>query len=169
MPNHLSTLGIIHTIISIFALIAAFVALPRYGRISPRSATGKVYIFLTVITCLTGFPIMRFGHPSPGHFLGLIILLILPVAVYARSIKFLGQAWAYVEVILMSTTLFLSLVPAVNETLTRLPIEAPLATGPDSPILKMSLLVLLLLYFAGVTYQVIKLKKNIKLSGRVVM
>jgi len=62
MPNHLSIPGIIHTAISIIALFVAFYALYRDGQINPSNGHGRLYIWLTVITCVTGFPIMKTGH-----------------------------------------------------------------------------------------------------------
>jgi hypothetical protein len=158
MPNHLSILGIIHTAISIIALLAAFAALSQSGKIDPKSGTGKLYILLTIITCITGFPIMKTGHPTGGHYLGIIILILLPLGIYA--LRLFGKAGTYIQVIVMSTTLFLSMVPAVIETLTRLPVSHPLAAGPNDPILQKALLALVLLYAVGVTYQLIKSRKK---------
>jgi hypothetical protein len=165
MPNHLSFLGIIHTIISVIAIIVALVALFRYGKIGPENGTGQLYIILTIITCLTGFPIMKTGHPSAGHALGVIILVILPIAVYARSIRFFGKAADYIQIILMSLTLLFSMIPATVESLTRLPIDQPLASGPDSPMVKMWLGIWFALYVVGTLYQVVKLKSRKKASG----
>ena len=86
MPNHLSVLGIIHTIISVLAIIVAVMALFRHGKINPGEGAGRLYVILTIITCLTGFPIMKTGHPSAGHVLGIIILVILPIAVDRKSV-----------------------------------------------------------------------------------
>jgi hypothetical protein len=162
MPNHLSILGIIHTVISVLAVITAIFALLRYGKINPVSGAGKLYIVLTVITCLTGLPIMKTGHPTAGHPLAIIILILLPIAVYARSIRFFGKSAVYIQTIIMSFTLFLSLIPATVETLTRLPMSQPLATDPNSPIVKTTLTVVFILFIVGVAYQVIRLRSQRK-------
>lgn len=158
MPNHLSTLGIIHTAISILALLAALYALYQEGKINPVSTPGKLYIWLTVITCITGFPIMRFGHPTPGHYLGVIILVLLPLGIYSK--RLFGKAGDYVQVILLSTTVFLSFIPAVVESSTRLPMDHPLAAGPNDPVVQKAQLILVVVFLIGVIYQVIKLKKS---------
>jgi hypothetical protein len=168
MPNHLSILGIIHTAISIIAVFTAVVALMRAGKIDPKSSAGKLYITLTVITCLTGLPIMKTGHPSPGHALGIMILILLPIAIYAHSIRFFGKKAGYIQMIAMSTTLFFSMIPAVNETLTRLPLSHPYASGPDDPKVKMGLLVVFVFYLSGVFYQVLKLKAMRRLYPNIV-
>ncbi|MFB9841609.1 hypothetical protein [Mucilaginibacter ginsenosidivorans] len=158
MPNHLSVLGIIHTAISIIALLVAYYALYRSGKLDPATGPGRTYILLTILTCVTGFPIMKTGHLTAGHFTAIIILVLLPIGIYAHRI--FGKAAKYVQVIVMSTTLFLSMVPAIVETLTRLPISSPIATGPNDPIIQNGLLILFILYIAGVIYQVIKIKKR---------
>jgi hypothetical protein len=163
-PNHLSVLGIIHTAISILALLAAFYALYRSGRLDPATGPGKLYIWLTVITCLTSLPIMKTGHLTPGHYVAVVILVLLPLGIYARSLRIFGKLADYVQVIFLSTTLFLSLIPAVNETLTRLPISHPIASGPNDPIVQNGLLILLVLYLVGLIYQLVKLKSRSKKS-----
>jgi hypothetical protein len=157
MPNHLSILGIIHTAISIIAILVAFFALFNDGKIDPANGRGKLYTWLTAITCITGLPIMRFGHPTPGHYLAVIILILLTIGIYARRI--FGKAGAYVQLIVMSTTLFLSCIPAVVESLTRLPMEHPLASGPNDPLVQRVQLILVIVFIIGVIYQVIKLRK----------
>ncbi|MDB5091655.1 MAG: hypothetical protein JWR09_5649, partial [Mucilaginibacter sp.] len=68
-------------------------------------------------------------------------------------------------VFLMSLTLFFSFIPAVVETLTRLPISRPIADGPNSPIIQMGLLTLVILFTVGVLYQLIKLYQRQKRAG----
>jgi hypothetical protein len=157
-PNHLSILGIIHTIISVFALIAAFYALYRSGRIIPGTGSAKSYIWLTVLTCITGFPIMKTGHFTPGHYVAITILVLLPLGIYVRSLRIFGKLADYVQVIFLSTTIFLSCIPAIVETLTRLPISQPIADGPNAPIIQNGLTALALLYFIGMIYQIVKLR-----------
>ena len=161
-PNHLSLLGIIHTAISILAILVALWALFRSGKIDPASGPGKWYIWLTVLTCVTGLPIMRFGHPTGGHYLAIMILILLPIGIYSRRIRFLGKSGEYIQVFVMSTTLFLSCIPLVIESLTRLPISHPIAYGPDDPLLKNALTGLLIVYAIGVIYQFIRLRAKRK-------
>jgi hypothetical protein len=157
MPNHLSVLGIIHTAISIIAILIALYALFKEGKINPKSNPGKLYILFTVVTCITGLPIMRFGHLTPGHYLAIIIFVLLLLGIYAARI--FGKAGDYVQVIAMSATVFLSFIPAIVETLTRLPIAHPLAAGPADPLVKEVQFVLIALFLAGLIYQLIKIKQ----------
>ena len=162
MPNHLSILGIFHTAISILAILIAVYALLRYGRIDPKNITGKLYIGLTVIACLSALPIMRTGHISAGHPLAVIILVLLPIAVYAKYIKLFGKWGIFVQTVLMSMTLFLSMIPATVETLTRIPLSHPLAGDQNAPIIKMALTGLIIVFIMGTIYQLLKLNRSIK-------
>jgi hypothetical protein len=162
VPNHLSYLGIIHTAISILAILAGLYALFLSGKIDPGSKMGKWYIWLTVLTCLTGLPIMKLGHPTAGHYLAIIILVLLPIAIFARQLKIFGKLADYVQVTIMSATLFFSFIPAIVESLTRLPISNPIADGPNDPLLQKFLSGLALIYLIGVVYQIVKLRATRK-------
>jgi len=155
---HLTTLGFIHTVIGVLALIPAFISLFSYGVIAPQKRTGKIYIVLTALACLTSFPIMKSGHLSPGHFLAILILLMLPLAYYASSIKLFGQKWQYIQVVLMSLTLFFSLVPAFTETLVRVPLGHPFASGQEDPALQPVMGVLAFVFVVGICYQLFRLR-----------
>jgi hypothetical protein len=162
MPNHLTTLGIIHTAISILAIIVAVIALLSSGEINPLNKSGRLYILLTIIACLTALPIMKTGHPTAGHALAILILILLPIGIYAHRIRIFGKLAGYAQVIILSTTLFISMVPTIIETLTRLPLDHPLADGPNSPAVKMGFLILIIIFIIGITYQVIKLRAKRK-------
>lgn len=156
----LTTLGYIHTIIGVLALIPAFVSLFSYGAILPQKKAGKLYIILTVLACLTSFPIMASGHLSAGHFLAVLILVMLPLAVFAPSIKIFGQKWQYVQVVLMSLTLFFSLVPAFTETLIRVPLGHPFANGQEDPALQPVMGALATVFVIGIGIQIFRLRAH---------
>jgi len=162
MPNHLSILGIVHTVISVFALLFGFYALALSGKLDTKTGPGRLYILLTVLTCITGLPIMKTGHLTPGHYLAIIILILLPLGIYVKSLRIFGKLADYVQIIFLSTTLFLSLIPAIVESFTRLPISHPLAAEANAPIIQKGLSALGLLYFVGVIYQLIKLRTQRK-------
>jgi len=166
MPNHLSVLGIIHTAISIFAIMVAVVALLQDGKLSPTSDPGKGYIILTILTCLTALPIMKTGHATAGHYVAITILVLLVVGIYAKRLRVFGKLTDYVQVVAMSATLFLSCIPAIVETLTRVPISHPVASGPNDPMVQMSLNILAVLFLGGVIFQVVILRSKKKKAAK---
>jgi hypothetical protein len=50
------------------------------------------------------------------------------------------------------------MIPAINETTTRLPPSAPLASGPNDPLILTLVGVALVLYVAGTVLQLVRLK-----------
>jgi hypothetical protein len=149
----LTQLGVVHTAISLVAVAAGAVALVRYGAISPRNITGKVYVIATVLTCLTGFGIFQHGGFGKPHALGIITLVVLGIAALAGKTQFFGRASRYVETISYSATFLFHMIPGITETTTRLPLGAPLLPGPDAPQLQAASGVLLVLFLIGAALQ----------------
>jgi hypothetical protein len=148
----LSTLGAIHTIISIAAIIYAFIAFAKYGKIIPGTRAGNYYTILTIFACLTAFGLSKAGGFNPGHGLAIMILVFLGISWLLKTNR---KPWAaYLQTFLMTTTLLLSLIPAVNETLTRVPLGHPLATDITSPAIQNTLKGLLVIYFLGLIAQI---------------
>jgi uncharacterized membrane protein len=154
----LTSLGLVHTAISLVALGAGIIALIRDKEITSRNGIGKLYIWTTVLTCLTGFPIMQHGGFGKPHVLGIITLVVLVVAALAGKGKLFGRASRYVEVVSYSATFFFHWIPTVVETTTRLPVGAPLITNRDGPELQAATGVLFLLFLIGATLQVLRIR-----------
>jgi uncharacterized membrane protein len=151
----LTTLGTIHTAISLVALAAGAWALVRDKAILSDTTLGKVYIWTTVLTCLTGFGIFQHGGFGAPHALGILTLLVLGVAAVAR--RWFGRAGPYVETLAYSLSFFFHFIPGATETFTRLPVGAPLFSGPDDPALQKVVGVLFLIFLVGAALQVRRL------------
>jgi uncharacterized membrane protein len=155
----LSNLGIFHTVIGIIAIIGALVAYAKYGRINLASKSGGIYFYGTVITSVTALGLSKHGGFNPGHVLSLLVL-VLVVGAFALHKKKAGSNKArYFENFFLSFSFFLSMIPTVNETLTRVPLSAPLANGPTDPLIGKTLLVILVLFVAGSVYQYVQQRK----------
>ncbi|WP_332856207.1 hypothetical protein [Duganella sp. S19_KUP01_CR8] len=154
----LTQLGVIHTLISLVAVAAGVAAFARYGRIDPASRTGKVYVYTTILTCLTGFGIFAHGGFGKPHALGVITLLTLGLAWWADRGKFGARSEA-VSVCAYSITFLFHMIPAITETSTRLPLGSPLLADAEAPELKIATGLLLLLCVAGTSYQLRRLNR----------
>ena len=155
----LTTIGVVHTAISLVAVAAGIYAFFRDKQISPRNGLGKVYIWTTVFTCLTGFFIFQHGGFGKPHALGIITLLVLALAWAAGSTRLFGRAGRYIETVSYSLTFFFHMIPGFTETLTRLPVDAPVFSGPDDPTLQKVIGVVFLLFLAGAFLQVMRLRR----------
>ena len=160
MPHPLSSLGAIHTLLSLIPIVAGLLAFVRHGRIDPASGPGKVYWAGMIASVVTTFGLSSTGGFNPGHALGLLTLLVMACATIAPRIAFLGRAAGYVQVALMSFSFMLLLVPGTNETLSRLPVGHPIGHGPDSPPVKLALACVFALFVLGTGYQMLRLRRS---------
>jgi uncharacterized membrane protein len=156
----LTNLGVIHTAISLVAVGAGIVCFLRFGGISPRIAVGRVYIVMTVLTCLTGFPIFQHGGFGKPHILGIVTLVVLLLAVIAGRTKLFGSKSAQVETVSYSSTFFFHMIPAIAEGATRLPPAQPLFDNPEAPELQLVTGIFFVLFLLGASYQVWKLRSR---------
>ena len=155
----LSLVGTIHTFFGIIGVVAALYMLLRNREIDPKTPAGLIYFVTITASCLLVFalPHMRAAGFNPGHVLTLLTLGSLFLGFFARSLKIRG--WPYIQALGLSASLFFSLVPTINETLTRLPVGAPLATSPQDPLVLTSLGVLTVLFLSFCLAQILKSRK----------
>jgi len=159
----LTPLGIIHTAISLVAVGTGIVSLIREREIRYETLLGRWYTWTTVLTCLTGFPIMQHGGFGKPHALGVLTLVLLGIAVVAgRGIGF-GWTRRYVETVAYSATFLFHLIPGVVETTTRIPPAAPFIRDREGPELQAVTGLLFLAFLVGATLQVLRLSR----AGRV--
>jgi hypothetical protein len=156
----LTSLGIIHTAISLIAVGAGVACFIQDRRIGPGTRMGRIYIAFTVLTCLTGFGIFQHGGFGKPHALGIVTLGTLVLAAIAGRGLFFRQAAPYVETVAYSATFFFHLIPALTETSTRLPLGAPLVQSPDDPALQAATGICLLLFLAGAAWQVRSMRRS---------
>ena len=59
--------GMFHTVIALIAVVAGLTALAKYREIGLATAAGRVYVLLTIATCVTGLFIFRHGTFGVPH------------------------------------------------------------------------------------------------------
>lgn len=154
----LTTLGAVHTAISLVALAAGLVSIVRFGEIAAGHTVGRVYVWATVLTCLTGFGIFQRGGFGAPHVLGIVTLAVLGIAALAGSGRLFGGLSRYVATVAYSTTLFFHMIPGLTETFTRLPLGAPFFSSPEDPALQQAVGVCFVLLAIGCVLQVRRLR-----------
>jgi hypothetical protein len=158
---HLSTVGYVHTFFGVVGVVLAFYMLIRKGKIDPKSSAGIAYLLAITVSCLLVFALPRNApgiNPVPGYVLTLLTLTCLFLGFFIHLSKI--RTRQYIEVLGLSGSFFFSMVPAINETLTRLPVGAPLATSPQDPLVLKSLGVLAVLFVALCVAQVSHIRKS---------
>lgn len=159
----LSNLGIFHTAIGVIALVAGIVSLVKNGKIDLSQLSGKIYFYGTVITSVTALGLSKNGGFNVGHIFSLFILILVVIA-FVLAKRNRGNRARYFENFFLSFSFFLSLVPTVNETFTRVPLGHPLAESPADPLIGKTLLVLFILFIIGSVFQFTKQRKNNRMT-----
>jgi hypothetical protein len=161
----LSNLGIFHTAIGVVAIVAAVVSFVKYGKINLAMLAGRIYFYGTLVTSLTALGISKQGGFNAGHIFSLFIIVLIVIAYFLYD-KIKGNTKArYIENFLLSFSFFLSMVPTVNETLTRVPVGHPIAKGVGDPVIGKTLLAILILFIVGSVLQFIS-QKRLNVQGR---
>ena len=153
----LTTLGTLHTLIGLTAVVSGAIAFYRYKEIAPRTALGKTYLWATVVTCITGFGIFEHGGFGPPHALGVLTLIVLALGAVADNTTLLGRAAPYVVTLSYSFSFFLHTIPGTTETFTRIPLQAPLFSSPEDPALKATIGIFFLVFLVGAGLQIRRL------------
>ncbi|MRV71140.1 hypothetical protein GJ700_05330 [Duganella sp. FT92W] len=141
--------GAFHTVLGLGALVAGARALLRDGAIRVDSGSGKLYVALTLVTSVSALAIFHHGGFGVAHVLALITLATMAFAALAQRF---GKATA--AMLAWSATYLFHWVPAVTETLTRVPAFGHLT--PESPTVQNANATLLVLFVAGATWQFLR-------------
>ncbi len=141
----LTVFTLFHVLISLVGIVAGLVVLAALlqGRRTDRWT--DVFFATTVATSVTGFffPVARL---LPSHVVGLISLVILGVAMYARYKRDLTGAWRKVYVVGVMLALYLNVFVGVIQSFLKIPALKALAPTQSEPPFKFTQLAVLLLF-----------------------
>lgn len=149
----LTTLGIIHTAISLVAVVSGFWALARFKEITTQTPLGRTYLVTTLLTALSGLGIFQHGGFGPPHVLAILTLVALAVGFAAATTGVLGRRSRYLQAVCFSATMLFHMIPGFTETLTRLPATQASFPNAEAPGLRPIFAVLLLVFVIGLVLQ----------------
>lgn len=153
----ISPIGWLHTLGSLPAMPLALWMLARHGRIVPRSRAGQAYFWSMLLGAVTVYAV---AHQPVSVIVGTLTLVLLAVGYGLALWPVAGRASKYIETVSLTTSVFFLLVPAVSETLRRLPVGDPLAAGPKDPLLLGAQGALFLMLLIGVPAQLWVIRKR---------
>jgi len=151
----MSPFGIFHTAISVLPIGLGLYAFARHGGIDPRTRSGKWYLFTMLAGTVSAFGFIVTKGFSPAQVLTFITLAVLAAGTFT-----LRGAWrgpGYIQTLAYSASYLLLMVFTTTETLVRVPVGEPFATGPADPALNPVRFVLLALFVIGTGYQMLKI------------
>ena len=137
----------IHVVISLIGILTGLVVL--IGLISGRRFNGWTTWFLasTVATSATGF-FFPFRGVTPGIIVGIISLLLLAVAIFARYFRRFVGAWRWIYVVTAMIALYLNVFVLIAQLFQKVPslkALAPTQTEPPFLVAQLSTLLIFVL------------------------
>ena len=136
---------IIHTLISLVGIFTGLVVL--FGMVAGERLDGwtKWFLITTVLTSVTGF-FFPFHGFTPAYGVGIISLLVLAVAIYARYPRQLAGAWRWIYVVTAVIALYLNVFVAVVQAFLKVPALHAMTPTQAEPPFKLTQLVVLALF-----------------------
>jgi hypothetical protein len=140
----------LHVVISLIGIATGLVAVAGLVRGSRLPAWIAAFLATTILTSVTGFA-FPFDRFLPSHWVGVISLVALAVALLALYAFGLAGAWRWLFVAASVLALYLNVFVAVVQAFQKLAFLQPLApTQSEAPFLIAQLVVLAVFILLGV-------------------
>jgi len=138
---------LVHVLISLVGIFSGFVVL--FGLLTGKRLDGWTCLFLatTVATSVTGF-FFPFRGFTPAHAVGILSLIVLAIALYARYSRNLNGAWRKTYVFTAMLSLYLNVFVAIVQAFQKVPALKDLAPTQTEPSFKLTQLAVLMLFVA---------------------
>jgi len=145
MIQGMNTFTIVHVFLSLVGILSGFVIV--FGMLAAKRLDGWTAVFLatTVATSVTGF-FFPFHKFLPSHALGIISLVVLPIAIFARYRRHLAGHWRGAYVITSVMALYLNVFVLVVQLFRKVPALNAMAPTQTEPPFKLTQLVVLILF-----------------------
>jgi hypothetical protein len=145
MTSGTTTLTLVHVLLSLMGIFAGFFVV--LGLLSSKRLDGWTALFLasTLATSVTGF-FFPFHGITPADVFGVLSLIALPIAMYARYGRKLAGGWRLTYVITAMIALYLNVFVLIAQLFDKAPALKALAPTKSEPPFKVAQLVALVLF-----------------------
>jgi uncharacterized membrane protein len=152
MPE-ITLFGWFHTLVGVLALLTGVYSLAKFKVIRLQDAAGKIYLACTLIAALSALGIYKHGGFGIAHALAVLTLLAVLTGAVAEKMRMFGKGSPYIQAASYSATFLFHMIPAITDGLMRLPVDAPIVTNLEDPLLRGFYLAFLIAYVAGLGLQ----------------
>jgi hypothetical protein len=127
------TLTIAHVVISLIGILSGFIIV--FGMMADRRLDGWNALFLTatVLTSVTGFVFFPFHGVTPGIILGILSLIALGIALFARYTRQLAGGWRRTYAIAAVIALYFNVFVLIAQLFEKVPVLHELAPTQKEP------------------------------------
>ena len=138
---------LVHVAISLVGIASGFAVL--FGLLAGNRLDGwtKLFLITTVATSVTGF-FFPFHGFTPAIGVGIISLVVLAVAIFARYGRNLAGSWRWIYVVTAMIALYLNVFVGIVQAFQKVPALkaiAPMQTEPPFAVTQLVVLVLFIL------------------------
>jgi hypothetical protein len=128
----LTVFTLFHVLLSLVGIVAGFVAMFGWLRQKALERWTLVFLSTTILTSVTGF-FFPFTHFLPSHAVGILSLVILPVAVVALYVYHLKGAFRWLYAVSSVIALYLNMFVLVVQLFQKVPVLHALAPTQTEP------------------------------------
>jgi hypothetical protein len=155
----LTTFTIVHVVLSLIGIFSGIVVV--FGMLAAKRLDGWTAVFLatTMATSVTGF-LFPFHKFLPSHALGIISLVLLSIAIFARYTRHLAGHWRSAYVITAVMALYLNVFVLVVQLFRKVPALEAMAPTQSEPPFKLTQLIVLLLFIVLGIFATIKFRNE---------
>lgn len=155
----LAAFTLFHVAISLVGIFTGFVV--AFGLLTSRRFDGWTATFLvaTVATSVTGF-LFPFHGFKPSYVVGLISLLILSIAIFARYSRRMAGSWRWIYVVTAMIGLYLNVFVLIVQAFMKVPTLKALAPTQSEPPFAVTQLVALAMFVVLAVVAAIRFRAN---------
>jgi len=137
--THLSTLALIHVIISLIGIVTGLVVVFGFLKAGKPGMVNTIFLLFTILTSATGFLFFPPHGVTPGKVLGAISLVVLGVALLAFQKK-----WTSLYIITATLAEFFNVFVLIVQSFQKIPALHAMAPTGKEPIVGICQLVVLI-------------------------
>ena len=133
-----------HVVLSLIGIVAGLVVMVGFLQADPMNGWTLTFLVTTVLTSVTGFG-FPFERLLPSHKVGIISLVVLAIAIYARYAGHMAGPWRWTYVVCATLALYFNVFVLIVQAFQKIaPLKALAPKQSEPPFLVTQLVVLLL-------------------------
>jgi len=134
-----------HVVLSLLGILSGILVI--FGMLGAKRMNGMTAVFLTttVLTSVTGF-LLPAHKLLPSHILGILSLIVLAIAIFARYGKHLAGGWSRTYAVMAVIALYFNVFVLVAQLFMKVPSIKALTPTQTEPPFKIAQGVVLLLF-----------------------
>lgn len=152
MPE-ITLVGWFHTVLGVVSIAAGIYSLARYRVVRSSNRSGALFLLCTLVTAATALTIFQNDGFNIAHLLAIMTLLAVAVGWLAECRRLGGRYAPYLQAMSYSATFLFHMIPAITDGLRRLPVDSPVVSEINDPLLLGFYQAFLATYLVGVALQ----------------